>query len=124
MKPHNCDDIILFFIWSQGLSKNSSCLEEYHNTVQDWIEYRLPLRSCNTMKLNQGSTEEFYNTIILENQAKLVTGQGQGFHVRCTYKHNINVNMAIFKDGKEIRAEHVQLGDPLLLNISFEHPTK
>ena len=76
------------------------------------------------MKLNEGSNEEFYNTIILEPHPKLVTGQGQGFHIRCKYKHNINVQMAIFKDGEELKTEHVKIGDPLKLNISFEHPTR
>lgn len=90
------------------------------------IEYLLPLRSCNTMTSSQGSEEEFFNTVILEPHPKLVTGQGKGFHIRCKYlkkedKKLPTVNMKILRDGIGLSGEHVNIGDPLVLNISILH---
>jgi hypothetical protein len=111
-------------VYPQGLSKNSTCLKEYVGV--DVIEYLLPLRSCNTMTSSDGPEEEFFNTVILEPHPKLVTGQGKGFHIRCKYlkkedKKLPTVNMKILKDGVRLSGEHVNIGDPLVLNISILH---
>jgi hypothetical protein len=112
-------------VYPQGLSKNSSCLKEYDSSG-DYIEYALPLRSCNTMTLaSTEGEEEYFNTIVLEPHPKLVTGMGKGFHVRCKYKrqHRDNtptVTMKILKSGKEITHqgnETIQIGDLLQFRI-------
>ena len=41
-------------IYPKGLSKNSSCMSEYSSTTAP-VQYRLPLRSCNTMSLEEVS---------------------------------------------------------------------
>jgi len=119
-----CDDNGIAIL--QGLSKNSSCLREYEST-KDFIEYTLPLRSCNTMTTSSDSGEEYFNTIVLEPHPKLVTGQGRGFHVRCKYRRQDassssmpSVTMKIFKNGQEIRHsgnESISVGEPIQFQI-------
>jgi len=135
----------------QGLSKNSSCLKEYLD-VNQYIEYNLPLRSCNTMQSNnvEDSEEEYFNTIVLEPHPKLVTGMGKGFHVRCKYRksepanapqvsmtilkngipvnnggHNLPFESEEKKDGTGVSSiESIKIGDPLQITISVHSNTR
>ncbi|XP_074107372.1 zona pellucida domain-containing protein piopio [Cotesia typhae] len=134
-------------VYPRGLSKNSSCLQEYKSQPAP-ITYRLPLRSCNTMptELDDGGIE-YFNTIVVQPHLKLVTNQGRGFHVRCRYQTRDKVvtndqtrvamlqslplqamapmpgcTMKIFS-GDPTRhhvAENVKIGDPLTLVISID----
>ncbi|KAK0175305.1 hypothetical protein PV327_009065 [Microctonus hyperodae] len=134
-------------LYPRGLSKNSSCLQEYKSQPTP-ITYRLPLRSCNTMptELDDGGIE-YFNTIVVQPHLKLVTNQGRGFHVRCRYQTRDKVvtndqtrvamlqslplqstapmpgcTMKIFS-GDPTRhhvAENVKIGDPLSLVISID----
>ncbi|XP_051172704.1 cuticlin-4 isoform X1 [Leptopilina boulardi] len=134
-------------VYPRGLSKNSSCLQEYRNQPVP-ITYNLPLRSCNTMptELDDGGIE-YFNTIVVQPHLKLVTNQGRGFHVRCRYQTRDKVitndqaqtamlqslpqqsmtpmpgcTMKIFS-GDPTRhrvAENVKIGDPLTLVISID----
>ncbi|XP_034951821.1 uncharacterized protein [Chelonus insularis] len=134
-------------VYPRGLSKNSSCLQEYKSQPVP-ITYRLPLRSCNTMptELDDGGIE-YFNTIVVQPHLKLVTNQGRAFHVRCRYQTRDKVvtndqtrvamlqslplqatapmpgcTMKIFS-GDPTRhhvAENVKIGDPLTLVISID----
>ncbi|OAD54311.1 Cuticlin-1 [Eufriesea mexicana] len=134
-------------VYPRGLSKNSSCLQEYRSQPTP-ITYNLPLRSCNTMptELDDGGIE-YFNTIVVQPHLKLVTNQGRGFHVRCRYQTRDKVvtndhthvamlqslplqatapmpgcTMKIFS-GDPTRhqvAENVKIGDPLTLVISID----
>ncbi|XP_012139652.1 zona pellucida domain-containing protein piopio isoform X1 [Megachile rotundata] len=134
-------------VYPRGLSKNSSCLQEYRSQPAP-ITYNLPLRSCNTMptELDDGGIE-YFNTIVVQPHLKLVTNQGRGFHVRCRYQTRDKVvtndqthvamlqslplqatapmpgcTMKIFS-GDPTRhqvAENVKIGDPLTLVISID----
>ncbi|XP_076654224.1 zona pellucida domain-containing protein piopio [Halictus rubicundus] len=134
-------------VYPRGLSKNSSCLQEYRSQPAP-ITYNLPLRSCNTMPfaLDDGGIE-YFNTIVVQPHLKLVTNQGRGFHVRCRYQTRDKVvtndqthvamlqsmplqaiapmpgcTMKIFS-GDPTRhrvAENVKIGDPLTLVISID----
>ncbi|XP_069692628.1 cuticlin-6 [Periplaneta americana] len=130
-------------IYPKGLSKNSSCMAEFVRQ-RGPVRYRLPLRSCNTMstELADGAGVEYFNTIVVQPHRKLVTSQGRGFHVRCRYatreravSNRLDVElpdatpvaatapmpacaMRIFFDGEV--AEHVKIGDPLVLVVTID----
>ncbi|KAL0107082.1 hypothetical protein PUN28_015550 [Cardiocondyla obscurior] len=134
-------------VYPRGLSKNSSCLQEYRSQPVP-ITYNLPLRSCNTMptELEDGGIE-YFNTIVVQPHLKLVTNQGRGFHVRCRYQTRDKLvtndqthvsmmqslplqatapmpgcTMKIFS-GDPMQhhvAENVKIGDPLTLVISID----
>lgn len=57
-------------LYPRGLSKNSSCLQEYKSQPTP-ITYRLPLRSCNTMPTELVNKISYYsfnnNKLILYN---------------------------------------------------------
>jgi len=72
-------------IYPKGLSKNSSCMMEYIQQ-EGLIEYDIPLRSCNTMSTDVKEGIEYFNTVVVQPHRKLVTNQGRGYHVRCTYR--------------------------------------
>ncbi|XP_015602822.1 uncharacterized protein LOC107271388 isoform X2 [Cephus cinctus] len=134
-------------VYPRGLSKNSSCLQEYRSQPTP-ITYTLPLRSCNTMptELDDGGIE-YFNTIVVQPHLKLVTNQGRGFHVRCRYQTRDKVvtndqtqvamlqslplqatapmpgcTMKIFSGDPTQHqvAENVKIGDPLTLVISID----
>ncbi|XP_018044227.1 PREDICTED: uncharacterized protein LOC108684426 [Atta colombica] len=134
-------------VYPRGLSKNSSCLQEYRSQPVP-ITYNLPLRSCNTMptELENGGIE-YFNTIVVQPHLKLVTNQGRGFHVRCRYQTRDKVvtndqtqvsmmqslplqatapmpgcTMKIFSGDPTQHhvAENVKIGDPLTLVISID----
>ncbi|XP_048514006.1 cuticlin-4-like isoform X2 [Athalia rosae] len=134
-------------VYPRGLSKNSSCLQEYRSQPAP-ITYTLPLRSCNTMptELDDGGIE-YFNTIVVQPHLKLVTNQGRGFHVRCRYQTrdkivtNDNTHVAMLQSlplqatapmpgctmkifsGDPMQhqvAENVKIGDPLTLVISID----
>lgn len=134
-------------VYPRGLSKNSSCLQEYRSQPAP-ITYNLPLRSCNTMptELDDGGIE-YFNTIVVQPHLKLVTNQGRGFHVRCRYQTRDKVvtndqthvsmlqslplqatapmpgcTMKIFSGDPTQHhvAENVKIGDPLTLVISID----
>jgi len=131
-------------IYPKGLSKNSSCMSEY--TAQGSpVQYRLPLRGCNTMSLEEDQDIEYYNTIVVQPHRKLVTNQGRGYHIRCKYQTrekavntNFNVSqlgttpltatapipgviMRIYSNpADKTVAEDVKIGDPLTLDISID----
>ncbi|XP_015522645.1 cuticlin-1 [Neodiprion pinetum] len=134
-------------VYPRGLSKNSSCLQEYRSQPAP-ITYTLPLRSCNTMptELDDGGIE-YFNTIVVQPHLKLVTNQGRGFHVRCRYQTrdkivtNDNTHVAMLQSlplqatapmpGCTMKifsgdptqhqvAENVKIGDPLTLVISID----
>jgi len=151
----NNDDITLsltirgaFFngmIYPKGLSKNSTCMTEYINK-QGKIQYTLPLRSCNTMSTDVAQGIEYFNTIVVQPHRKLVTNQGRGYHIRCTYQvqHKTLTNdfsvgalgttpltataampgstMKIFygEPGENTIAENVKIGDPLTLVVGID----
>lgn len=80
------DDLFSGMIYPKGLSKNSTCLTEYRHHDGP-LNYKLPLRSCNTMpQETEDNGIEFFNTIVLQPHLKLVTDLGRGYHVRCRYK--------------------------------------
>lgn len=93
-------------IYPKELSKNSTCMSEFHNH-EGQLKYKLPLRSCSTMpqetvnfsKPNFISFKwhyvsywqddgqiEFFNTIVIQPHLKLVTDLTTSYHVRCRYK--------------------------------------
>ncbi|KAF0313120.1 Cuticlin-1 [Amphibalanus amphitrite] len=72
-------------VYPKGLAKNSTCMTEYTGQGSP-VRYRLSLRSCNTMGVQQDDTIEYFNTIVVQPHRKLVTNQGRGFHVRCKYQ--------------------------------------
>ncbi|GFS95097.1 ZP domain-containing protein [Trichonephila clavipes] len=72
-------------IYPKGLSKNSTCMTEYSNGGP-YINYTLPLRSCNTMSADFDEGVEYFNTVVIQPHRKLVTSQGRGYHVRCRYQ--------------------------------------
>jgi len=134
-------------VYPQGLSKNSSCMAEYISHASP-VQYRLSLRSCNTMGVAQEEGIEYFNTVVVQPHRKLVTNQGRGFHVRCKYQtrdkaraNNVSlseldgtalaqqaalpvVSMRIFseasKQKQKQQAEVVRIGDPLTLEVAIE----
>lgn len=134
-------------VYPRGLSKNSSCLQEYRSQPAP-ITYRLPLRSCNTMPTELGDGGiEYFNTIVVQPHLKLVTNQGRGFHVRCRYQTrdkvvtNDQTNVAMLQSlplqamapmpgctmkifsgdpSQHQVAENVKIGDPLTLVIGID----
>lgn len=79
-------DMFNGIVYPAGLGSNSTCLREYVSKRGD-LQYTLPLRGCNTMSNdNEDGTVEYYNNIIVQPHLRLVTGQGRGYHVRCTYR--------------------------------------
>lgn len=137
-------------IYPKGLSKNSSCMVEYHQTSAN-ITYFLPLRSCNTMSTDVEDGVEYYNTVMVQPHRRLVTNQGRGYHIKCRYQtkertitnqeQQLNVNltqstpsvvgsaampscsMKIFSANDlshEVAAENVRIGDELHLMISLD----
>lgn len=137
-------------IYPKGLSKNSTCMMEYHQTSAN-ITYLLPLRSCNTMSSDVEDGVEYFNTVMVQPHRRLVTNQGRGYHIRCRYQtkertitnhdQQLNVNltqstpsvigaatmpsctMKIFAANdlsREVMAENVRIGDELHLVISLD----
>lgn len=137
-------------IYPKGLSKNSSCMMEYHQTGAK-IAYNLPLRSCNTMSTDVEDGIEYYNTVMVQPHRRLVTNQGRGYHIKCRYQtkertitnqeQQLNVNltqstpsvvgsasmpscsMKIYSAhdlSHEVAAENVRIGDELHLTISLD----
>lgn len=137
-------------IYPKGLSKNSTCMMEYHQTAPN-ITYYLPLRSCNTMSSDVEDGVEYFNTVMIQPHRRLVTNQGRGYHIRCRYQtrertitnleQQLNVNltqitpavigsatmplctMKIYSANDlshEVTAENVRIGDELQLVISLE----
>lgn len=137
-------------IYPKGLSKNSSCMTEYHQTSAN-ITYFLPLRSCNTMSSDVEDGIEYFNTVMIQPHRRLVTNQGRGYHIRCRYQtkertitnldQQLNVNltqitpavigsatmplctMKIYSANDlshEVAAENVRIGDELQLVISLD----
>ncbi|KAI5702601.1 hypothetical protein M8J75_001945 [Diaphorina citri] len=121
-------------IYPRGLSKNSTCLMEFTDQKSP-VQYTLPLRSCNTMSTSvDGGEVEYFNTIVVQPHRKLVTNQGQGFHVRCRYRAHPSepelqslvapsedtptVAMRIYNH--EQVAENVKIGDLLTMTINLE----
>ncbi|KAL1459487.1 hypothetical protein WDU94_011465 [Cyamophila willieti] len=122
-------------IYPRGLSKNSSCLLDFVDQKSP-VQYTLPLRSCNTMSTSVENGEvEYFNTIVVQPHRKLVTNQGQGFHVRCRYRNHPSepelqsliastnedtpsVAMRIYNH--EQVAENVKIGDLLTMTINLE----
>uniref|UniRef100_A0A1B6CA67 ZP domain-containing protein n=1 Tax=Clastoptera arizonana TaxID=38151 RepID=A0A1B6CA67_9HEMI len=127
-------------IYPKGLSKNSTCLTEYFHQITP-INYKLPLRSCNTMNTEMSDSVEYFNTIVVQPHRKLVTNQGRGFHIRCRYQtKDKNVNdistsatmlatspmpgctMKIFSDVKNNEvAENVKIGEMLTMVIEIDN---
>ena len=137
-------------IYPKGLSKNSSCMMEYHQLSSN-ITYYLPLRSCNTMSSDVEDGVEYFNTVMVQPHRRLVTNQGRGYHIRCRYQtkertitnqdQQLSVNltqvtpsvlgsalmpscsMKIYGANdltKEVAAENVKIGDELHLIISLD----
>lgn len=135
-------------IYPKGLSKNSTCMVEYHSTSN--VTYLLPLRSCNTMSTDVDDGIEFFNTVMVQPHRRLVTNQGRGYHIRCRYQtkdktisngQQFNVNMTnttpvvasasmpsctmkIYSANdltNEVVAENVKIGDKLQLQIQLEY---
>lgn len=137
-------------IYPKGLSKNSSCMVEYHQTTSN-ITYYLPLKSCNTMSSEVEDGIEYFNTVMVQPHRRLVTNQGRGYHIRCRYQtkertitnqeSQLNVNltqstpavigsasmpsctMKIYSANDlshEVAAENVRIGDELHLVISLD----
>lgn len=137
-------------IYPKGLSKNSTCMTEYHQTSAN-ITYYLPLRSCNTMSMDVEDGVEYYNTVMVQPHRRLVTNQGRGYHIKCRYQtkertitnqeQQLNVNltqstpsvvgsasmpscsMKIYSAhdlSHEVAAENVRIGDELHLMISLD----
>ena len=137
-------------IYPKGLSKNSSCMMEYHQLSSN-ITYYLPLKSCNTMSTDVEDGVEYFNTVMVQPHRRLVTNQGRGYHIRCRYQtkertitnqqQQLSVNltqqspsvlgsasmpsctMRIFSAqdmSREVSAENVKIGDELHLVISLE----
>lgn len=137
-------------IYPKGLSKNSTCMMEYHQTAPN-ITYYLPLKSCNTMSSDVEDGVEYFNTVMIQPHRRLVTNQGRGYHIRCRYQtkertitnieQQLNVNltqitpavigsatmplctMKIYSANDlshEVTAENVRIGDELQLVISLD----
>lgn len=123
-------------IYPRGLSKNSTCLMEFTDQKSP-LQYTLPLRSCNTMSTSvDGGEVEYFNTIVVQPHRKLVTNQGQGFHVRCRYRsHPQDAELQSLADSQsnddtptvamriynhENVAENVKIGDLLTMTINLE----
>lgn len=84
--PSTIDGHFSGIVYPKDLSKNSSCLSEYHNHAGS-IKYKLPLRGCSTMpQENEDGEIEFFNTIVVQPHLKLVTDLTTSYHVRCKYK--------------------------------------
>lgn len=137
-------------IYPKGLSKNSSCMTEYHQSSGS-ITYYLPLRSCNTMSSDVEDGVEYFNTLMVQPHRRLVTNQGRGYHIRCRYQtkertitnqeQQLSVNlsqatpavvgsasmptcsMRIYsaaEPNREVAAENVRIGDELKLVIALD----
>lgn len=137
-------------VYPKGLSKNTTCMTEYHQTSPN-ITYYLPLRSCNTMSSDVEDGVEYFNTVMIQPHRRLVTNQGRGYHIRCRYQtkertitnleQQLNVNLtqvtpAVFGSAtmplctmkifsandlsREVTAENVRIGDELQLVISLD----
>lgn len=137
-------------IYPKGLSKNSTCMMEYHQTSSN-ITYYLPLRSCNTMSTDVEDGIEYFNTVMVQPHRRLVTNQGRGYHIKCRYQTkertitnqeqqlNVNLNhstpavigsasmpsctMKIYSANDlshEVAAENVRIGDELHLVIALD----
>ncbi|XP_043203393.1 cuticlin-1-like isoform X1 [Amphibalanus amphitrite] len=99
-------------IYPKGLSKNSTCMTEY-SSITAPVKYRLPLRSCNTMSLEEDQDIEYFNTIVVQPHRKLVTNQGRGFHIRCKYQTRekaVNANFDVSDELPQLREGVSQLG--------------
>lgn len=84
--PSTVEGIFSGIIYPKDLSKNSSCLAEFHNHAGS-IKYKLPLRGCSTMpQENENGEIEFFNTIVVQPHLKLVTEMTSTYHVRCKYR--------------------------------------
>uniref|UniRef100_A0A6G1SIX7 Cuticlin-1 n=1 Tax=Aceria tosichella TaxID=561515 RepID=A0A6G1SIX7_9ACAR len=137
-------------IYPKGLSKNSTCMMEYHQMSSN-ITYYLPLKSCNTMSTDVEDGVEYFNTVMVQPHRRLVTNQGRGYHIRCRYQtkervitnqdQQLNVNltqstpsvmgsasmpsctMRIYSSNDlshEVSAENVRIGDELQLIINLD----
>lgn len=137
-------------IYPKGLSKNSTCMMEYHQMSSN-ITYYLPLKSCNTMSSDVEDGVEYFNTVMVQPHRRLVTNQGRGYHIRCRYQtkertitnqdQQLSVNlthvtpsvmgsaampsctMRIYGANdltREVAAENVRIGDELHLVISLD----
>lgn len=84
--PSITEGIFSGIVYPKDLSKNSTCLAEFHEH-EGIIKYKLPLRSCSTMpQENEQGEIEFFNTIVVQPHLKLVTDMTTSYHVRCKYK--------------------------------------
>lgn len=137
-------------IYPKGLSKNSSCMMEYHQMTSN-ITYHLPLKSCNTMSSDVEDGVEYFNTVMVQPHRRLVTNQGRGYHIRCRYQTKertitnqeqqlsvdlTNVTPSVMGSATmpsctmriysandlshEVAAENVRIGDELHLVISLD----
>lgn len=137
-------------IYPKGLSKNSTCMKEFHQFSSN-ITYYLPLKSCNTMSTDVEDGVEYFNTVMVQPHRRLVTNQGRGYHIRCRYQtkervitnqeQQLSVNlsqstpavmgsasmpsctMRIYSSNDlshEVSAENVRIGDELQLIISLD----
>ncbi|ODM91292.1 Cuticlin-1, partial [Orchesella cincta] len=127
-------------VYPQGLSKNSSCLREYLSV--DYIEYSLPLRSCNTMTTSSQDLEEeeYFNTIVLEPHPKgKVADSKFGADTASTSLPTCPSSMKIFKNNLQINGgaedepeltngtnavdRSINIGDPLQIRIQVHANT-
>uniref|UniRef100_A0A336MZ58 CSON003393 protein n=2 Tax=Culicoides sonorensis TaxID=179676 RepID=A0A336MZ58_CULSO len=84
--PSTEDGYFSGMIYPKELSKNSTCMAEFHNH-EGALKYKLPLRSCSTMPQETDDGQiEFFNTIVIQPHLKLVTDLTTSYHVRCRYK--------------------------------------
>jgi len=138
-------------VYPRGLTKKSPCMAEFDVQDGDLFIYKVPLRSCNTMFIEQGDGfVEYFNTIVVQPHKKLVTNQGRGYQIRCRYqmkdtaiisgfnisvadtahlKTNLplpNTMMHIYAgDSKDhVVAENVKIGDLLTLIVEIENQDK
>lgn len=103
-------------IYPKGLSKNSSCVSQYTSSRSP-IRYTLSLKKCNTMSMNKEHAIEYFNTIVVQPHRKLVTNQGRGYQVRCTYRTRHKLIKSAFSMGDD-KAE-LEHRDSLIGDTSF-----